>query len=500
MPAGIDFEFSMRGANSSTPRSSQVLRVLLVGHYGQANSDRLESAPVVRVDIDNLDSLFTRFEPRIIIPVDGVDMVLEPRDLDEFHPDSLLEKLPVFEALRNLRRRILDPATSEEALKNLTVATREATGAPSEPSEPAHASGESDEDALGRLLGKRPEQKVSAPAQPQTGLDSLIRSAVAPHIVEKQDPRVDDAVRSIDEGMASLLRKILASEAFREMEARWRGLYRLVQNVETGEALELRVANVSRDALMNGIPESADKLHGSGLHEFLVERFRQAADPEPPSLVVLDQEFGPDVHDLSLLGVMGTLADAGDFGVLAGANPRLLGADSVQSLGDFRRWQPPESLFPLWSTLRQASFSHRIGLVLPRVMARLPYGRDTDAVASFEFEELTAAEPREFLWSSGAVAVCEALLRRFADSGWDMDPAGPLEIEELPAFVYREAGESRMQSCTEQLMPESALEAALERGMVPLAGFRNGDRAIVPRLQSIAESRQALRVPWHQGR
>ena len=46
---------------------------------------------------------------------------------------------------------------------------------------------ESDEDVLGRILGKRPEQEAAGSSGNAPGLESLNRSAVAPHIVETRD-------------------------------------------------------------------------------------------------------------------------------------------------------------------------------------------------------------------------------------------------------------------------------------------------------------------------
>ena len=50
------------------------------------------------------------------IDIEGVELTLEPTDLDDFHPDELYQHQPLFAELRQLRSRLLDPATSAEAL------------------------------------------------------------------------------------------------------------------------------------------------------------------------------------------------------------------------------------------------------------------------------------------------------------------------------------------------------------------------------------------------
>lgn len=501
MPGGMEFDFTMRGAGAGAPRETQPFSLLLLGHYGVAGADDAATAPVMKVDIDNLDSLWDRFEPRLELDVDGVTMVFEPRDLDDFHPDALFAALPAFRELRELRKRLLDPSSADEALAEVlrsAAPVPESDASVPEDTGTSPPEGESGEDMFSRLLGDRAAGGAGdAPApRPAPGLDALIRSAVAPHIVEESDPRADAAVNSVDQGLATLMRRILQDDAFRELEGRWRALYRLVQSAETDETLELRVGNISHRALVGGLPTSAGGLEDCGLYGLLVARHRIAADDRTPSVVALDRAFGTGPDDVALLGTLGTLAEAMDACILGEARPELLGAANTAALGDHRDWAAPGELDPLWSTLRNAPFARRIGLMLPRLLARLPYGADTDPVGAFDFEEMPVHDPAGFVWQGPVPAACELLLEAFAQQGWSLDFGGALDVGELPAFSYREDGEMHMQPCTEQLMPEAAAEAALERGIMPLAGFRNQDRARLVRVQSIASPLAALRGPW----
>jgi len=494
MPGGMEFEFSTRGPGSAEPLEARPFRLLLLGHYGTAGAGSVADAPVRRVDIDNLDELWEHFAPRLELDVNGVRQVFEPRDLEDFHPDRLCERLPAFDELRALRRRLLDPSTAGDALEEVMTASKGVK--PQAPAtKPAGKQGESGDELVKRLLGERP---ATAPeeTEPARGLQSLILGAVAPHVVQDEDPRAEAAVNSVDLGLASLMRGVLADPGFRTLEGRWRALYRLVQNVETDETLEIRVGNVSRTALLDALPTSAESLEDSGLHGLLVARHRVAADDHPPSLVAIDDVFGDTPDDQALLGTLGTLAEATGGCVLAGAAPALVGADGVAALGDHRSWARENPGGPLWATLRQAPFAARIGLVLPRLLGRLPYGEDTDPVRAFDFEEMPAHDPDGFLWTCPVPQVCELLLTQYRYEGWAMDPGAGMDVEELPVFSYREDGESRMQPVTEQLMPESAVETALARGVMPLAGYRSQDRARLVRFQSIAEPLRALAGPW----
>jgi hypothetical protein len=46
-------------------------------------------------------------------------------------------------------------------------------------------------------------------------------------------------------------------------------------------------------------------------------------------------------------------------------------------------------------------------------------------------------------------------------------------------------------------MSERVAERLLDRGLSPLLGFRDGDRAILPRLQAIAARPTALQGRWN---
>lgn len=507
MGGAMEFEFSVRGAGSSAKDSRGPLGVLLVGHYGAAGSAALESAPMRRVDLDSLDQLWDVFAPELTLELDGFQMTFEPRELEDFHPDKLVQKLPAFAELRALRRRLQDTATADAALAEVLAAG-------STPPQTANAASEEapvqeDEGSLfGRLLGAEPDagskQAGKRDAQTRTGsnsIDALLRSVVAPHVVPGPDARVDAAISSIDLGLSDLLGRILADPGFMALEGRWRAIYHLVQSTELDESTELRVLSVSHAALLSGLPDDAGQLDRCGLWVTLAQRYRASSADQPLSLLALDQQLQPTPDDLALLGTVGAIADQLDCAVLAAASPEFLGANSQKQLKDPHSWRDTAELPPMWAALREAPFAHRIGLLLPRLLARLPYGAATDPVSTFDFEEINFEQfdldKTPLPVSTPVAAVASLLINEFAHSGWSMDPVGALDIEDLPVFSYRVDGETRLQAATEQLMSETALGAALARGIMPLGGFRNQDRARLVRLQSIAEPLTALRGPWH---
>jgi predicted component of type VI protein secretion system len=165
---------------------------------------------------------------------------------------------------------------------------------------------------------------------------------------------------------------------------------------------------------------------------------------------------------------------------------------------DPREWRlPADDVFEGWRELRESLIAPWIGLTLPRMLLRLPYGKATDRVGDFEFDELGAARDHErYLWGNGAFACALLLGRSFVSRGWDMEPGDELDVEDLPAHTYTEDDEKRLQPCAETNLNDRAGQALLERGLIPLLSYKNRNAIRVMRVQSVAEPAQPLAGPW----
>ncbi len=83
MPA---FEFSF-GRGGGPREQSQPMRLLVLGDFsGQAAAERppLSSRPTRRVDVDNLDDVLQRLEPRLSLPTGEIRF----HRMNHFHPDG----------------------------------------------------------------------------------------------------------------------------------------------------------------------------------------------------------------------------------------------------------------------------------------------------------------------------------------------------------------------------------------------------------------------------
>jgi predicted component of type VI protein secretion system len=175
---------------------------------------------------------------------------------------------------------------------------------------------------------------------------------------------------------------------------------------------------------------------------------------------------------MGLLAALGSIAPNAGGPLLAGAHPSLTGDGDLAN----------------WSALRGTKIASWIGLATPRVLLRMPYGKSSDPIESFAFEE-SVGEPahEEFLWGNGALAALLLLGRSFTERGWDMEPGDEREIGDMPAFTFTRDGEPHMQPCAERVLTESQIDAMIKAGLIPIASRRDRPAVVAIRFQSIAD-------------
>jgi type VI secretion system protein ImpC len=429
------------------------------------------------VEVEALDPLLARLAPGVTLA--GGER-LSFAALDDFHPERLLSAVPALARLAGLRRRLADPRSFAGAAAELGQA----------PGEPGQAKPESDADALARLLGGPPEHRAGTPAA--RAIDALVKGLVAPHVAPAADPHLEVYLHVVDERLGAELRAVLHHPPLQALEARWRALHLLASGVETDEDLSIHLLDLTRAEIEAGV--AGDDIGRSGLYRCLGADIPGEA---PWSLIVTDLSFGPSATDLTLLAGLGAVAAATGAVLLAGARPALLGVESLARTPDPADWPGPGGVDAArWQALRTSALAPHIGLALPRLLLRLPYGRSGEALDVLAFEEL-GAEPahEDYLWGNAAFGVALALAREFREQGWAM-AATTAELEDLPAYSHREAGESRLQPCAEVVLGERAAQAILERGLIPMLSYRTRNAVRLPRLRSVADPGAPLAGPW----
>jgi type VI secretion system protein ImpC len=443
------------------------------------------------VDLDSFDEVFARVAPAVALPSGpGIaSATLEIRCLDDFHPDRLFERIASFASLRDLRERLLDPATFKAAAAQMGARGRGTSeldrSMPTDGAIPAIVTDESAAGTLERLLGNAPSVGMAASLGLDRAVDTLIREAVAPHIVPDVAAMQSTHVATVDAELAAQMRHVLHDESFSALESAWRGVQWLVTRLDLGEELQLHILDVTRDELQADLNAARSNLADSGLHRALCPEGMNIG----PGWALLAGLFsvGLSADDLDLVAALGAVASSVGGPVVLAASPSLLGCDGAAKLADPRTWRPLEpDAAAHWLALRQSAVAPWIGLVAPRVLMRLPYGKRTDATERFAFEEQPAEPIHEtLLWGPGSLAVALLLGRAFGDGGWEAAGNPGSHIDQLPAYSFERDGEMQRQPCAEVWLDEPAVDALVAYGVMPLASDRRSAAVRLLRSQSI---------------
>lgn len=462
--------------------SSGPFRIALIGDFsGRENRGIVETGRAiaarrpVRIDRDNFDDAIATLAPTLTLRLarDADAVAIGFSSLDDLHPDSLYQRLPLFRALRDAGARAAAGASLGAAATRPTP-----TG------------------LLDAILGDAPlppggaalaAPEVRPALEPDGGLSAFVARAVAGHIVRQPGESELAAQARVDETIAATMRAILHHADFQALEALWRGAALLVSRLDTDATLQLHLIDVSP-------AELAADLDGRPVDESGIHRLLLGGSTGPWALLAAAFPLG---GDSSLLTQLGALARDAGAPLLAGAHPHLAGVQDIGATPDPDDWSRDET--PGWQEQRGSSAAPYVGLVFPRLLLRLPYGKHADPCELFAFEELAAnAHPAhdDLLWGSGAFAAALLVGEGFVESGWALRPGR--EIAGLPLHVYRVNGESFATPCAEMIIGERAAERLLDRGLSPLLTVRDSDSVILPRLQPIAARAPALLGRWNK--
>jgi type VI secretion system protein ImpC len=318
----------------------------------------------------------------------------------------------------------------------------------------------------------------------------LVRKIVTPFLVQTDEVEQGKLLAAVDQATSILMRKILHHPQFRSLEAAWRGLHFLVRHVETDSDLKIFLLDISKDELCENL-KSFDNLTDSPFYRLLNEGVW--------GLVCGNYAFSVNVDDIAALIRLAKIVSSVDTPFISHLKPGILGIKSLAETPDPKDWTishgSPEG--KLWATFRSLPESSYIGLVIPRLLARLPYGAKTEPTESFSFEEFNdVIENRDYLWFNPCFACALLLAQSFSRSGWKMGQSLVQDIDNLPFHLYQDNGETKTKPGSEVVLTEVACQIILEQGLMPLISFHNSDVVRLARFQSAAFPPTFLRGRW----
>lgn len=496
------------------PRSDEApFRILILGDFsGKERRETMmpDSVQIRKVDRDNLESLMERLSPEVWLEGDGdanEATVIRFSELDDFHPDALFDRLPVFQELRKLLKALKNPETSADAVREVATRFSVSSSAVPEPapSESPPAPSDDEGDLLDQVLSKSSgDPGAHRQSRPVSDWDAFLSDIVRPHLASQAAPGTDEMRRILETAIGDAMGRILQHPRFQALESVWRGLYWLVRRLETDEALSVHLLDLPKSEAFKDLVESED-MRKSEIYRLLVaspaDTISDTSGDESWALMAGAYSFGTDSEDMALLDALARVGKAAGMPFIGAADPSLLGCRRIADLPDPDKWVrnvSPDDAPSAWDALRQAPHATYAGLVMPRFLIRLPYGEKTDPIDRFDFEEMPG-EPAHahYLWGPPAFFAAHLLGSAFSRDGWNMAPGRMTEADGFPVHVYQKDGAAAMTSPAEVILTHRSAEAMMAAGIMPLIAFRQEDRLRLARFQSIADPPARLSGPWH---
>lgn len=294
---------------------------------------------------------------------------------------------------------------------------------------------------------------------------------------------INERIAQIDQLLTDQINEVMHHDSFQKLEGSWRGLHYLVMNTETGVNLKLRLLNITQQELLNDL-EKAVEFDQSQLFKKLYEQEYGTFGGHPYTALFGDYEFGRHPQDMALLEKISNVAAAAHAPFIAAANPKLFDMGSFTELGVPRDLAKVfESLELIkWRSFRNSEDSRYVGLVLPHILMRLPYGAETVPVEGLSFEEdVDGKDHRKYLWGNPAYALAQRITNAFAKYRWCAairGVEGGGTVEGLPTHTFKtDEGDIALKCPTEIAITDRREKELNDLGFISLVHCKGTDYA-----------------------
>lgn len=329
----------------------------------------------------------------------------------------------------------------------------------------------------------------------ENAVNTLVGEALKDETVIKDDviDTIEGIIKKLDDKLSEQVNEILHHKEFQQIESSWRGLDYLVRNSETDTSLKIRVFNASKNEIFRHLKNHRDaKWDQSPLFKKIYETEFGQLGGQPYGALIGDYEFNHSAPDISFLRDIGKVAAAAHCPFLSAADPSLLNMDNYTDLMNPRDigkiFDAPD--YAAWRSLRDSENSRYVGLCMPRVLSREPYGAKSIPVEAFDFEEKTDGHKGEnYAWMNAAYAMAVNINRAHKEYGWTVRIRGVQsggEVVDLPTHTFPTDDGSVDQKCPTEIAITDRREAELSKaGLLPLVHRKNSDKAAFIGAQSL---------------
>ena len=337
-------------------------------------------------------------------------------------------------------------------------------------------------------VGQTPEERREG----KRWLENLVQEVMTGQMTVSNDTELmlNERIKEIDELVSRQLNEVMHAEPFQKLEGSWRGLHYFVQQTETSSSLKIKLLNVSKADLLKDF-EKAVEFDQSALFKKIYEEEFGTLGGAPFGTLIGDYEFGRHPQDIALLEKMSGVAATSHAPFIAAATPALFNFESFTELSGPRDLEKifDNEAYLKWSMFRKSDDSRYVGLCLPHVLMRLPYGRETIPIEEFDYEEnVDGKDHSKYLWGNAAYPFAARLTDAFARHEWCAAIRGVEGgglVEGLPAHTFTtDDGDIATKCPTEIAITDRRENELAKMGFIPLCYYKGTDTAVFMGAQS----------------
>jgi type VI secretion system protein ImpC len=347
--------------------------------------------------------------------------------------------------------------------------------------------------------------KQTEPDRAQDLVKNLVEQALAGTITfDKNLTRtIEKAIAAIDQKMSVQLNAVMHNEKFSKLEGSWRGLHHLVMNSETGTSLKIKVLNITKRELNRDLTKAVE-FDQSQLFKKIYENEFGTPGGEPYGSLIGDYEWVNHPDDIESLRLISNVAAASFAPFVSAAGAGMFGFD------DWTELTKPRDLAKIfdtaeymkWRGFRDTEDARFVSLVMPRVLARVPYGAATKPVEDFAYEEAPfdatgaaqALNHHHYCWMNAAYTMGVRMTSSFAESGFCVairGAEGGGKVDNLPTHLFQSDDGDMDGKCPTEIGITDRREFELSNlGFLPLCHYKNTDYAVFFGAQTVQKAKK----------
>jgi len=301
--------------------------------------------------------------------------------------------------------------------------------------------------------------------------------------VERLDKTLlDTHIASLDEQISRQLDAIMHHEDFQRVESIWRGVKSLIDQTDFRQNVRIELLDVSKEHLIQDF-EDAPEIAQSGLYTHTYTQEYDTPGGEPIAAAISNYEFDRNPQDIALLRNISKVAAAAHMPFVGSVGPAFFGKETMEEVAAIKDIANyfDRAEYIKWKSFRDSDDSRYIGLTMPRVLGRLPYGPDTIPVRSFNYvERVKGPDHDRYLWTNASFAFAANMVKSFIANGWCVQIRGPQSggaVTDLPIHLYDLGTGNQVKIPSEVMIPETREFEFANLGFIPLSYYKNRDYA-----------------------